>query len=81
MNHPAMTSRGRRIAGLCGLLIALLLPMNVECGYPGGECATWGPSRRTVCHRSELEPFGFYLLERAFGRNVGFAYSSTVECR
>ncbi len=80
MNHPGMTSSGRRIAGICGLLIALLLPISVECGYPGGECATWG-AMRTVCHREDLEPFGFYLLERVAGRNVGFAYSSNVECR
>ena len=29
----------------------------------------------------ELEPFGFYLIEKLAGADVGFAYSSGDDCR
>ncbi len=73
-----MTSNGRMIAFVLGVLIAFALPKRVECGYPGGSC------ERIVDHRAcrpyEVEPFGFYLLENVFGRDIGFAYSSGDDC-
>ena len=67
--HPRMTSSGRRWAFLLGLVIAFALPKRVE--------------HATIarCTRYEVEPFGFYLIERAVGRGVGFAYESGDECR
>lgn len=75
-----MTSNGKRWAALFGILLALSLPKSVECGYPGGECHTWGPMKKSVCQFEELEPLGFYLIERVMHRNVGFAYSTTTKC-
>ena len=73
-----MTSNGRRIAGLIGLVIALALPKRVECGYPGGTCERIVDHR--ACHAYEIEPLGFYLLENVFDRDIGFAYSSGDDC-
>jgi len=73
-----MSSSGRRIAGLIGMLIAFMLPKRVDCGYPGGTCDRIVDHR--TCHAYELEPFGFYLLESVFGRDIGFAYSSGDDC-
>ena len=80
MNHPSMTSRGKRITGLVAILIALALPINVECGFPGARCGHPG-AFKMVCKDYELEPLAFYLLERAFDRDIGFAYSSGETCR
>jgi hypothetical protein len=79
MNHPSMTSRGRRWAGLIGVLLAFALPKHVMCGVPDTDCPVTNQYRE-VCRSYELEPFGFYLLELAFKRNVGFAYSSGEDC-
>jgi hypothetical protein len=73
-----MTSNGRLIAAVIGVVVAFALPKRVECGYPGGTCERIVD--RHACHSYELEPFGFYLLENVFGRNVGFAYSSGDDC-
>jgi hypothetical protein len=73
-----MTSNGRRIAGLIGVVIAFALPKQVECGYPGATCERIVDRR--ACHSYEVEPFGFYLLENVFGRNIGFAYSTGDDC-
>lgn len=74
-----MTHSGRRLAGIIGALLALSLPKHVDCGFPGNTCA------RIVNHREcrdyEVEPFGFYLLELVFKRDVGFAYESDDDCR
>jgi hypothetical protein len=80
MNHPRMSSTGRRWAALFGVVFVLALPKHVECGYPGGECTVNGAYRQS-CTRYELEPFGFYLIELLAGRDVGFAYSSGEDCR
>lgn len=74
-----MTSNGRRLAFLIGLVIAFMLPKRVECGYAGStEC------RRVVNHRPctmyEIEPWGFSLIERLVDRDVGFAYSVDRDC-
>jgi len=73
-----MSSNGRRIAGLIGVLIAFALPKRIECGYPGGTCDRIVEGR--TCHSYEMEPFGFFLLENVFHRNIGFAYSSGDDC-
>jgi hypothetical protein len=73
-----MTSSGRRIAFLIGLLVAIALPKKIECGYPGGTCQRIVDRR--ACQWYEVEPFGFYLLESVFGRDIGFAYSTGDDC-
>ncbi len=80
MNHPSLSSSGKRIAGLIAIAIAFMLPKKVECGYPGGECARDG-SFRMVCRMYEVEPIGFYLIEKLAHRDVGFAYSTDESCR
>lgn len=75
-----MTSRGKRLTALFAVLVALALPINVECGFPGARCGHAG-AFKMVCKSYELEPLAFYLLERALDRDVGFAYSSGEECR
>jgi hypothetical protein len=73
-----MTSSGRRWAFLLGILIAFMLPKRVECGFPGGKCQSF--HGKEVCTSYEIEPWGFYLLENVFGRDIGFAYSSGDDC-
>lgn len=75
-----MTSRGKQLAFLFGLLVVFMLPKRVECGYPDGTCAHKGTFNRT-CTPWELEPFGFYLIEKLAKSDVGFAYSSGDDCR
>jgi hypothetical protein len=74
-----MTSRGRRIAGVIAILAVLFLPKHVECGFPDATCRHPGPLH-TVCTDYEVEPLGFYALEMVFGRDIGFAYSSGLDC-
>jgi hypothetical protein len=74
-----MTSSGRRLAFLIAVLIAFALPKRVECGYPGAECAE--RVGREQCTRYDIEPWLFYGLEHVFSRDVGFAYSSSQDCR
>jgi hypothetical protein len=61
-----MTSRGRRIAFLLGLLIAFALPKRVE--ETRGRCVAY-----------RVEPWGFYLLEQLFGP-FGIGYTSGEDC-
>jgi len=75
-----MTSRGKQLAFLFGVLIAFFLPKQVECGYPGAKCARPASFHRT-CTAYEMEPFGFYLIERLVDDDVGFAYTSGEDCR
>ncbi|MDQ3301425.1 MAG: hypothetical protein M3619_32995 [Myxococcota bacterium] len=75
-----MSSSGMRWAFLFGVVLAIALPKRVPCGVPGIECAVEG-RWRTLCTSYELEPFGFYLLELAFHRDIGFAYTTGQECR
>ncbi|HLL23408.1 MAG TPA: hypothetical protein VK427_14825 [Kofleriaceae bacterium] len=70
-----------RWAFFFGFLLAMALPKKVDCGYPGApDCREGGPWG-TTCTKYELEPFGFFLLELAFKRDVGFAYSTDRDCR
>jgi len=77
VNHPRMTSSGRRIAFFLGVLIAFMLPKRVECGSPDAQCVLPGDR----CTPYEVEPWGFYLLELLVHRDVGFAYKSGADCR
>jgi hypothetical protein len=76
-----MTFSGRRWAFLFGVLVAFALPKRVECGHPDVSSCQVAGKGRTTCTPYEVEPFGFYLLEVAFQRDVGFAYSSGEDCR
>ena len=76
-----MTSSGRRWAALFGLILALSLPKHVECGYAGASNCQQEGRWRMMCTSYEVEPFGFFLLELAFKRDIGFAYSSGEDCR
>ena len=80
MIGPGMTSRAKQVVGLIAVLLALLLPKRVPCGYPGGECARPGMYRR-MCQVYEVEPIGFYLVEWVVSRDVGFAYSTGESCQ
>ncbi|HRC58042.1 MAG: hypothetical protein IPI49_00450 [Myxococcales bacterium] len=76
-----LSTRGMRWAYLFGLLLAFFLPKRVDCGYPDA-----GPCERRlelglVCHDYEVEPWGFYALERLATRDIGFAYSHDEDCR
>ncbi len=75
-----MSSRGKQLAALFALVIIFALPKQVECGYPGGTCEHPASFHRT-CKSYEVEPFGFYLIEKLVGDDVGFAYSSGENCR
>lgn len=69
-----------RWAYVFGFLLAFLLPKRVDCGRPGVQCDHRG-SLGLRCHEYEIEPWGFYGLEKLFDREVGFAYSHDEECR
>ncbi|MEO7092142.1 MAG: hypothetical protein ABI175_02750 [Polyangiales bacterium] len=79
INAPGLTSRGKRITAFIAVIIAFLLPKDVECRYPGGECGRHGMFRQ-ICKDHELEPLGFFLIEKLVQRDVGFAYRATEEC-
>jgi hypothetical protein len=81
MIGPGMTSRAKQVVALIAVLLALLLPKRVECGFPGGECSPRARPYRQLCHPHEIEPIGLYLVEWVVGRNVGFAYSTGETCR
>ena len=80
MNHPSLSSRGKRITFAFALAVVFALPKRVECGYPGGSCKHPGTFNR-VCTSSELDPWGIYLIELLAKTDVGFAYSTTEDCR
>ena len=79
MRHPSMTTRGTQVAALIGILVVLLLPKRVDCGYPGATCSH--PGRwRTICTSYEIEPMAFYWIELYAHRNIGFAYTTGDDC-
>jgi hypothetical protein len=73
-----MTSSGRLIAFLIGVVIAFMLPKKVVCGFPGADCGKLVDKR--WCKEYEVEPWGFYLLEHLFDTDIGFAYSRGFDC-
>lgn len=75
-----MSTRGTRVAFVVAIAIVFLLPKRVPCTYPGETCGRAGRWRMT-CTGYEIEPLGLYAIELAFGRDVGFAYSSGEDCR
>lgn len=76
-----MTTRGKRITALFAILIAAALPKHVECGYPGApSCGELG-AFKLMCTPYEVEPLGFFVVEKLLGRDVGFAYTRGERCR
>jgi hypothetical protein len=80
MNHPSMTTRGKRIAAIIAIVIVLALPKRVDCTHPGALACTHPGQWGRTCTDYEIEPFGFYLIELLVQRDVGFAYTSDQEC-
>lgn len=76
-----MTTRGRQLAALIAIVIVFFLPKKTECSYPGEECGHAGAFKKQYCEHYEVEPLGFYGLELLFHRDLGFAYSSSSDCR
>ncbi len=76
-----MTARGKQLGVLFGLLVVFAMPKKVECGHPNSGTCTHKASFNRVCTPWELEPFGFYLIEKLASSDVGFAYSSGEDCR
>lgn len=75
-----MTSGGRRWAFIFGVVIAFMLPNHVECGYPNANAECARVVGHSQCIPYEVEPWGFSLIERLVGHDVGFAYSSGDDC-
>ena len=59
-----MTTNGRRWAFLVALLLAFMLPKRID-----------GDARGKYCTSYEIKPLGFYLIDRVFHSDSGFAYS------
>jgi hypothetical protein len=79
MRHPSMSTRGTHLAFAIAVVIALLLPKRVDCGYPGATCGHQG-RWRTICTDFEIEPLGLYVIELIARRDVGFAYTRGDDC-
>lgn len=75
-----MTSSGKQLTALIAIALAGFIPKHVECGFPGNECLRYGRAK-LVCRDYEVEPIAFFLLERFFERDIGFAYSTGETCR
>jgi hypothetical protein len=69
-----------RWALFCGILAALLLPVRVECDYPGAPTCSRKGDLGATCRQVQVEPWVFYTLERFAHRDLGFAYRSGEEC-
>lgn len=77
-----ISSSGKRWAALIAVLVGMALPKHVKCGYPAAAGTCQVPGRfRQMCEPYELEPLGFFLVELALGRDVGFAYKTGQDCR
>lgn len=68
------------IAALIGIAIAFMLPKRIDCAF-GEDVGCKVIVRRMGCESYEVEPWGFYLLERVFRTSIGFAYEVTTDCR
>lgn len=77
-----LSTRGMRWTLLGGVFLALLLPMRVECGYPGATACGHKEALGLYCSPYQLEPWGIYAMERyVLHRDFGFAYQRGEECR
>lgn len=79
MPRAQPSSRGMRVAYLLGLVLAFCLPKRVECGIPDRRCEQRS-SIGLVCQPYEVEPWGFYAIEKLTHRDVGFAYTHDEDC-
>jgi hypothetical protein len=75
-----MTTRGKRIALVLGILGALALPKKVPCEVPGRDCAVHDKDAGRTCMRTDLEPLGVYVIELATGGDVPIAYRTWLDC-
>lgn len=75
-----MTSRGKQIAIAIALMVLFFLPKRVECGYPDAVCGH-SAILAQYCRYYEIEPIGFWLIEKGLGRDFGFAYASGETCK
>lgn len=66
---------------MIGILAAFALPKRVECSFADEHCLAARNELGMTCRPYEVEPWGFHLIERIAGRDIGFAYSSGEECR
>jgi hypothetical protein len=80
MKHPSMTTRGTHLALVIAAAAAFFLPKRVDCSFPGQSCNVAGP-HHSICASHDVEPLGFYGLELVLHRDLGFAYSTEIECR
>lgn len=80
ISHPSMSSRGKRIALVFALIVLFFLPKHVECGYPDAECGH-AAILHQYCKYYEVEPVGFWVIEKLAHRDVAFAYSSGEACK
>lgn len=78
MRHPKMTTRGTRWALVGVAAVFFFLPKRLPCAFPGQDCSEVRGGR--ICRNGEVEPLGFYALERVLGRDLGFSYSSQRAC-
>lgn len=81
MIGPGMSSRAKQVTALFAMVIALALPIHVDCGFPGAKCGAHEGAFRHSCTSYEMEPLGIYLIELVATRNVGFAYTRGEDCR
>ncbi|MBE7450574.1 MAG: hypothetical protein HS111_17240 [Kofleriaceae bacterium] len=79
LQHPGMTSSGRRNAALFGLALALALPKQVPCEVPGRSCELHRP-HGVVCRPVDVEPLGVFVIEWVIGRDLPIAYAQRVDC-
>ena len=79
MQHPRMTTSGRRNAALFGIAIALALPKEVPCEVPGRSCAIHRPYGQ-ICRPVDVEPLAVFMIEWLTGRDLPLAYSHRIEC-
>lgn len=80
ISHPSMTSRGKQIAIVFALIVLFFLPKRVECGYPDATCGHPAILQQ-YCRYYEVEPIGFWLIEKGLDRDFGFAYSRGETCK
>ena len=67
-----MTSSGKRLAFIIGVVFALALPKRVEHGVV--------MHGKEACTAYEVQPWGVYLLGNVVG-HIGVDYSSGEDCR